>query len=98
MFNLFGGNKIRKAIRNGSDIIDLRAPGAFDQGRVPGSVNIPLDRITINIGRIKSMKKPVVLCSNFSSDIDKAIRILKSEGITEVLNGGNWKGLVRFVG
>jgi rhodanese-related sulfurtransferase len=93
MFNLFG-NKAKKAIKKGAPIIDLRAAGAFDQGRIPGSINIPLDRIPINIGRIKAMRKPIIICSNYTSDVDKAIRILKSEGITGVINGGNWEKLI----
>ena len=97
MFGLFGGGKLKKALRNGAIIVDLRPAGAFDQGRIPGSINIPLDRIAINIKRLQSCNRAIVLCSSQSSDVDKAIRILKAEGITNILNGGNWESLLARV-
>ena len=53
----FGKNKIKEAIRNGAVIIDVRTANEFDRGKVPGSINIPVDRIENNIPKIKSMKK-----------------------------------------
>jgi len=96
MLNLFG-NRIKKAIQKGATIVDLRAAASFDQGRIPGSINIPLDRIPISIRRLKEMPKPIILCSNYSQDVDKATRQLKAEGITEVMNGGNWESLLRKI-
>jgi len=96
MFNLFG-SKVKKAIKSGAVIIDLRAAGAFDQGRIPGSINIPVDRLAINLGKIKSFKRPIVLCSSQTSDIDKATRLLRSEGIGNIINGGNWESLLAKV-
>ena len=63
MFNLFFKNKIKQALRKGAIIIDVRPAASFDQGKVPGSVNIPIDRIAINVERIKAMKKPVIFPS-----------------------------------
>ena len=90
------GNKITEAIRNGAIIIDVRPAYAFDQhGRVPGSINIPLDRIAINIERIRSMKRPIVICCAFGTDCENAARMLKAEGIKEVYNGGSWESVFR---
>lgn len=97
MFGLFGGSKLKNAFKNGAVIIDLRPAGAFDQGRIPGSVNIPLDRIAINIKRIGAFGRPVILCSSHSSDVEKAMKILKEEGIGNILNGGNWESLLARV-
>ncbi len=49
----FGNNKIKTALRNGAVVIDVRTAGEFDQGKVPDSTNIPVDRIAINAERIK---------------------------------------------
>jgi phage shock protein E len=93
-----GNNKITDALRRGAVIIDVRPPYAFDQhGRIAGSVNIPVDRILINIERIRSMNKPVVLCCAFGSDCDKAAGILRENGIKEVHNGGRWQSLLKIV-
>ena len=98
MFGFLFGDKIKKAIREGAVIIDVRPAFAFDQhGRVPGSINIPVDRIAINIGRIKSMKKPIVVCCAYGNDCANAVRMLKESGIEEVYNGGNWESVWRKV-
>ena len=97
LLSFFGfGNKITEAIHNGAIIIDVRPAYAFDQhGRVPGSINIPLDRIAINIERIRAMKRPIVLCCAYGSDCENASRILKDNGVKEVYNGGSWQSVLR---
>jgi rhodanese-related sulfurtransferase len=97
MFGLFS-DKIKKALRNGAVIIDVRPAYAFDQhGRIPHSVNIPVDRIPINVERIRDMKRPIIICCEHGSDCDRAARLLKEEGIKEVYNGGNWQSVMRKV-
>ena len=92
------GNKITEAIDHGAIIIDVRPAYAFDQhGRVPGSVNIPVDRIPINIERIRSMKKPIVICCAFGNDCTNAVRLLKENGIKDVYNGRSWESVLRKV-
>jgi rhodanese-related sulfurtransferase len=93
----FGPGKITEVIRRGAIIIDVRHAGAFDQGKVPDSINIPLDRIPINIERIRSMNRPIVLCCAYGSDCANAARILKENGIKEVYNGGRWDALWRKI-
>jgi phage shock protein E len=91
-----GKNKIVEAIHKGAVIIDVRPAYAFDQhGRIPGSINIPVDRIVINIERIRSMKRPVVLCCAYGSDCEKAANMLRGNGIKNVYSGGNWQSLLR---
>lgn len=97
MFGLFS-NKIKKALRDGAVIIDVRPAYAFDQhGRVPRSINIPVDRIPINVERIRDMKKPVIICCAYGSDCGRAVRLLKASGINEVYNGGSWQSLIKKV-
>ena len=98
MFGFLFGNKIKKALNEGAVIIDVRPAYAFDQhGRVPGSINIPVDRITINIGRIKSMKKPIIICCAYGNDCADAVRMLKENEIEEVYNGGSWQSVMRKI-
>jgi phage shock protein E len=93
-----GGNSITEAINRGAIIIDVRPASAFDQdGRVPGSVNIPLDRIAINVERIRSMKRTIVLCGGYGTDCINAARILKEKGIKEVYNGGSWQSVLKKI-
>lgn len=92
----FGKNKIKDALRNGAVIIDVRTPHEFDHGKVPGSINIPVDRIAANIARIKAMNKPIVLCCESGMRSGTAKQILKSNGLIDVLNGGSWQSVLKI--
>ena len=92
-----GGNKIKDALRKGAAIIDVRTAQEFDQGKVPGSINIPVDRIAINMERIRSMHKPIVLCCASGARSEQAATMLKANGIKEVYNGGSWVRVLRLI-
>ena len=94
---LFGKNKIKEALKKGAVIIDVRTPHEYDQGKIPGSINIPVDRISSNIGRIKSMNKPVVLCCESGIRASTARSILQHAGIHEVYNGGSWGSVLKKI-
>lgn len=91
-----GNGRIKEALRSGAIVIDVRSASEFDRGKLRGSLNIPVDRININIRRIGEMRKPLILCSNSYSETESAIRILKAKGIMEAYNGGSWLGLLRI--
>jgi rhodanese-related sulfurtransferase len=97
MFTLFFKNKIKQALRKGAIIIDVRPAGAFDQGKIPGSINIPVDRIAINAERIKGMKRPVIFCAAYNIHSNTAARIMKEKGLKEVYDGGNWERVLKIV-
>lgn len=96
MFGLFK-NKVKEALQKGAVIIDVRTPHEFDNGKVPGSINIPVDRISTSIERIRSMKKPVVVCCESGARSSQAKNILKSAGIDEVYNGGSWESVLKII-
>ena len=93
----FGGSKIKEALRNGAIIIDVRTANEFDMGKVPGSINIPVDRIAINAARIKAMNKPIIFCCNSGVRSSAATRIMKEAGLKEVYNGGSWERVLKIV-
>ena len=90
-----GNNGLKKALEGDAVIIDVRTPHEYDQGKIPGSINIPVDRISSQLDRIKKMNKPIVLCcaSGMRSGIAKGQ--LKQAGLKEVYNGGSWQSLMR---
>lgn len=91
----FGGNKIKEALKNGAVVIDVRTASEYDNGKVPGSINIPVDRIASSIQRIKEMKRPVIFCCASGVRSSKAVSIARSNGIKEVYNGGNWMSVIK---
>lgn len=97
MFNfLFGNSKIKNALRRGAVIIDLRSPREFDEGRIPDSINIPSDRISINLTRIKAMNVPIIL-TGYSDTIRETRHKLEAAGVKEIYNGGHWTSVLKIV-
>ena len=88
-----GNGKLKEALRRGAIVIDIRTAAEFDRGKVPDSINIPVDRININLKRIVQMKRPIIICSNSDSENEGVIDVLKANGVKEIYNGGNWTKL-----
>lgn len=89
-----GNGRIRQALQEGAVIIDVRTAYEFDQGHIPRSLNIPVDRIKLNIGRIRDLKRPVIICCSSGVHCRDAAAILEQAGI-RVYNGGSWQSLWR---
>ncbi len=87
------GKMIREALDAGAVIVDVRSELEYRQGHVDGSINIPLDRISQEIDRLKKMNKPILLCCASGMRSASATASLKTKGI-ECLNGGSWRSLV----
>lgn len=92
----FGKSGIRQALENGAVIIDVRTANEYDNGRVPDSINIPVDRIAVNIRRIKEMKRPVIFCCSSGARSSQAVGILKENGKKDVYNGGSWMSVLKL--
>lgn len=99
LFTLFGlGNgRIKQALRKGAIIIDVRTAAEYDRGHIPDAFNIPVDRIHVSMQRIKAANMPVVVCCNSGERSSKALQLLKSKGIKEVYNGGNWESVLKLI-
>lgn len=93
----FGNNKIKDALRKGAVVIDVRTPQEFDSGKVPDSINIPLDRIAANAERIKNMNRPVIFCCASGARSGNATSIMKQKGLKEVYNGGSWYSILKIL-
>ncbi len=89
---LFGGgaNPLAEILEQGATIIDVRTPGEFAGGSVPGSINIPVDQVKHKLSKIKKMRTPLVLCCASGMRSAGAVAFLKSNQIQDVHNGGRW--------
>jgi phage shock protein E len=92
-----GKQKIRQVLREGGVVIDLRTAYEFDQGHIPHSLNIPVDRISVNIVRIRDLNRPVILCCGNGVQCRDALGALKRAGIEVVYNGGSWQSVLKLV-
>jgi phage shock protein E len=93
----FGKGKIKAALQQDAVIIDVRTVNEYDGGKIPGSINIPVDRIAGNIDRIKAMNKPIVCCCASGMRSSMAVSQLKAKGIKNVYNGGNWTKVMKIL-
>ena len=93
--NIFGiGSKVdfKELMQNGAQIIDVRTKAEYQQGHVKGSINIPLNNLSNHYSKLKK-DKPIITCCASGMRSASAKSILKSNGFTEVHNGGGWMSL-----
>ncbi len=79
-------------IREGAVIVDVRSSGEFAGGHIPGSINIPLDRIQGKMAELKKSGRAVITCCRSGNRSGMAKSILAAAGI-RVVNGGAWTSL-----
>ena len=85
--------KFAELVRQGAMIIDVRSKGEYAGGHIKGSVNIPVDQIGQNIQKLKAKNKTIITCCASGMRSASAKSILKSNGYTDVHNGGAWRSL-----
>lgn len=93
--NIFGiGPKVdfKELMQNGAQIIDVRTKAEYQQGHVKGSINIPLNNLSNHYSKLKK-DKPIITCCASGMRSAQGKNILKSNGFTEVHNGGGWMSL-----
>lgn len=79
----------------GGVIVDVRSVGEYKSGHVKGSINIPLDSLKSNLGKLNK-SKPVITCCASGMRSSSAKSILQSSGFSEVHNGGSWSSLRKY--
>ena len=85
-------SELRRLIQEGAVLIDVRSSEEFDEGSVPGAINIPIDLLPDNIGKIPTDKPIIVFCKS-GNRAGKAKKILEENNITDVTNGGSWQNV-----
>jgi rhodanese-related sulfurtransferase len=93
---IFGmGAKVDYAqlIKEGAIILDVRSKGEYSSGHIKGSINISVDQLGSNLTKLKDKNKPIITCCASGMRSASAKSILKSNGYTQVYNGGGWQSL-----
>jgi phage shock protein E len=81
----------RDWLKKGAIVLDVRSEGEFSGGHLPGAINIPLDRLSAEIGRLAPDKdQPLLLhcLSGTRSGIGKGT--LQKLGYRHVFNLGSY--------
>jgi phage shock protein E len=92
MLGLGAKTDLKALVQNGAQIVDVRTKEEYQGGHISGSINIPLQSISSQLSKIKK-DKPVITCCASGRRSASAKSILKSNGYTEVHNGGGWISL-----
>lgn len=91
---LFGSGSssagLKEVINKNAFLVDVRTPGEFAAGSVPGAVNIPLDRLPAQLAKFKGKENIVVFCRSGMRS-GQAKTILQQNGFKNVVNGGTWE-------
>ena len=88
---------LSELIRNTkTSIVDVRTTEEFENSRVEGSVNIPLNLVPDNIETLKKMQ-PLVLCCAAGVRSGQAMEYLKINGLVKVYNGGSWQNVEKIL-
>ena len=81
-------------IKQGAVIVDVRSREEFASGHVRGSINIPLQELSKNLGKLKK-DKPVIVCCASGARSASAKSLLESHQFT-VHNAGGWRNVERL--
>lgn len=78
-------------------IVDIRNPGAFEQGHIPGSENIPAPELTDRVEELDGAERVITVCPIGKSSVQAARLVGSYEGVdgpVESLHGGlkAWDG------
>lgn len=79
-------------VKHGAVILDVRSKSEYAGGHIKGSINIPIDMLSSNLSKLKK-DKPIIACCASGMRSASAKSILKSNGFTQVHNGGGWMSL-----
>jgi rhodanese-related sulfurtransferase len=85
-------------VKEGAIILDVRTAGEFSTGHIKGSVNVPVNALAHNLGKLKAKNKTIITCCASGMRSASAKSILKANGFAEVYNGGSWYSLNSKIG
>lgn len=89
-------SQLKEAIKEGSYLVDVRTPNEYASGSVKGAVNIPLNKLHVQLTKLKEKKNIVVFCKSGIRS-RQAKTLLQQNGFTNVINGGTWMNVDNIV-
>ena len=82
--------KVRECLKTGAKVIDVRSEAEFQEGHLPGAINIPLDQLCNRISRHAPYKHQAILLYCLSGGRSASGRAaLKKMGYRHCFNLGS---------
>jgi rhodanese-related sulfurtransferase len=87
--------RARALVEQGARLVDVRSPGEFAGGHLPGALNIPVGEVGARHGELGDRTRPVVVYCASGMRSASAASALKGLGFSQVYDLGamaRWKG------
>jgi len=72
-------------LERGSVVIDVREPGEYREGHVPGAISVPLGTVPESVDLFRSSTSVYVVCQTGGRSM-RACEYLHDVGVTNVIN------------
>jgi rhodanese-related sulfurtransferase len=80
--------EVQGLINEGATVLDVRSPSEFRGGHLPGAMNIPVQSLRQQLGKLEPRDRPVIVYCKSGQRSAKAKGILGDAGFTRVYNLG----------
>ncbi len=83
---------------NSVRLIDVRSSDQFEKKNIPGSINIPLSKVSQEIPKLETKKMTLLVCNDGSLSV-QALKIFEACGFkAHVIRGGlfDWGQIIGF--
>jgi rhodanese-related sulfurtransferase len=74
----------RQLVQAGARLVDVRTPGEFAAGHIPGAINIPVQQLDARMSELQPKDAGVVVYCRSGHRSGNAARMLKSAGFADV--------------
>lgn len=81
-------DRARALVKEGARLIDVRSPGEYAGGHLPGSINVPVGELSARTRELGAKDQPKVLYCASGARSAVARSVLKGQGFTQVFNLG----------
>jgi len=78
----------KKLVKVAKTLLDVRSSSEYSHRHIAGSINIPLEQLVSRLDEFEMLEKPIITFSRNGNRSEKAITILKSNGINQVYDAG----------
>jgi len=86
-------DEVHRLVDAGARLIDVRSPGEFEGGHLPGAINIPVGQLAEHLPAVESKDTPVIVYCRSGHRSSRAAQTLRDAGFTAVHDMGamrNW--------
>jgi rhodanese-related sulfurtransferase len=74
-------DELRSQLEDGAvRVVDIRSPGAFERGHIPGSENVPFPSLVDKVEQFEGDDRVVTVCPHGKSSVQAARLIASYEG------------------